>query len=97
MEYYSAVSKYEIMNFQRITWILRVHHYTKTKTVPSALYGCQSTVHTCVRGRLGDDEGWGQHRTNTGGWELQRGQGGREMGLGEPQTAHSVPRCHHAI
>lgn len=73
----------------------------KTKTAPSALYGCQPVVCTCVRGRLGDDEGWGQHRTNTGKdtgvWELQGGREGAKNGLGEPQTAHSVPKSHHTI
>lgn len=56
----------------------------KTKTAPSALYGCQPVVYTCVRGRPGDDEGWEQHRTNTGKdmavWELQGGQGAEKWG-----------------
>lgn len=41
------------------TPLLKVTTQKKTKTAPSALYGCQPVVCTCVRGRSGDDEGWG--------------------------------------
>lgn len=78
------------------TPLLKVTTQKKTKTAPSALYGCQPVVCTCVRGRSGDDEGWGQHRTNTGKdmgvWELQGGREGAKKWVGRTTNSALCPQ-----